>query len=163
LVGHSYAGMVIAGTADRAPERIRRLVYLDAVVPRDGESFYGARSIEPPAGDDWQQPVPFAQEETREYLPDLAEEDVPWFYGRMTPQLVKTLAQPVRLGTPAARYRTGADRARLGLPGAGDRPLADVRPPPGAGRPPAVPRLEPVMHLVRLRDGNETAPQTLPV
>jgi pimeloyl-ACP methyl ester carboxylesterase len=102
LVGHSYAGMVIAGAANRAPERIRRLVYLDAVVPRDGESFYGARSIEPPAGDDWQQPVPFAQEETREYLPDLAEEDVPWFYGRMTPQLVKTLAQPVRLGTLAA-------------------------------------------------------------
>jgi pimeloyl-ACP methyl ester carboxylesterase len=36
LVGHSYGGMVITGAADRAPERIRRLVYLDAFVPEDG-------------------------------------------------------------------------------------------------------------------------------
>jgi hypothetical protein len=93
--------MVIAGAADRVSERVRRLVYLDAVVPRDGESFYTAHSIDAPAGDDWQQPVPFAEEETRDYLPDLAEEDVPWFYARMTPQLVKTLTQPIRLTNPA--------------------------------------------------------------
>jgi pimeloyl-ACP methyl ester carboxylesterase len=36
LVGHSYGGMVITGAADRAPERIRRLVYLDAFVPENG-------------------------------------------------------------------------------------------------------------------------------
>ena len=38
LVGHSYGGMVITGVADRVPERIRKLVYLDALVPNDGES-----------------------------------------------------------------------------------------------------------------------------
>lgn len=38
LVGHSYGGMVITGVADRAPDRIGRLVYLDAFVPDDGES-----------------------------------------------------------------------------------------------------------------------------
>ncbi|MDX6501532.1 MAG: hypothetical protein QOG23_4792 [Blastocatellia bacterium] len=38
LVGHSYGGMVITGVADRVPDRIRRLVYLDAFVPKDGES-----------------------------------------------------------------------------------------------------------------------------
>jgi pimeloyl-ACP methyl ester carboxylesterase len=37
LVGHSYGGMVITGAADRAPERIGRLVYLDAFVPEDGK------------------------------------------------------------------------------------------------------------------------------
>ena len=37
LVGHSYGGMVISGAADRAPERIERLVYLDAFVPEDGD------------------------------------------------------------------------------------------------------------------------------
>ncbi len=37
LVGHSYGGMVVTGAADRAPERIRRLVYLDAFVPEDGK------------------------------------------------------------------------------------------------------------------------------
>jgi pimeloyl-ACP methyl ester carboxylesterase len=39
LVGHSYGGMVITGVADRAPDRIRRMVYLDAFVPNDGESL----------------------------------------------------------------------------------------------------------------------------
>ncbi|MFN2532454.1 MAG: alpha/beta fold hydrolase [Pyrinomonadaceae bacterium] len=38
LVGHSYGGMVITGVADRLPNRIHRLVYLDAFVPSDGES-----------------------------------------------------------------------------------------------------------------------------
>ena len=39
LVGHSYGGMVITGVADRARERIRRLVYLDAAHPRNGDSL----------------------------------------------------------------------------------------------------------------------------
>jgi pimeloyl-ACP methyl ester carboxylesterase len=38
LVGHSYGGMVITGVADRIPERIRRLVYLDALLPDSGET-----------------------------------------------------------------------------------------------------------------------------
>ncbi|MEM9300553.1 MAG: alpha/beta fold hydrolase [Pseudomonadota bacterium] len=37
LVGHSYGGMVITGVAEVVPERIGRLVYLDAFVPFDGE------------------------------------------------------------------------------------------------------------------------------
>ena len=37
LVGHSYGGMIITGVADRAPERIRRLVYWNAFVPNNGE------------------------------------------------------------------------------------------------------------------------------
>ncbi|WP_371483449.1 alpha/beta fold hydrolase [Kitasatospora sp. NBC_00315] len=38
LVGHSYAGMVISSVANRVPERISRLVYLDAMVPTHGEN-----------------------------------------------------------------------------------------------------------------------------
>ena len=37
LVGHSYGGMVVTGAADRAHERIQRLVYLDAFVPENGK------------------------------------------------------------------------------------------------------------------------------
>ena len=37
LVGHSYGGMVVTGAADRAPARIKRLVYLDAFVPESGK------------------------------------------------------------------------------------------------------------------------------
>lgn len=39
LVGHSYAGMVITGVADRIPARIKHMVYVDAVVPESGESW----------------------------------------------------------------------------------------------------------------------------
>lgn len=42
LVGHSYAGMVIAGVAEAIPERIAHLVFLDAMVPRDGETVFDA-------------------------------------------------------------------------------------------------------------------------
>ena len=39
LVGHSYGGMVITGTADRVADRIGRLVYLDAANPLNGQSL----------------------------------------------------------------------------------------------------------------------------
>jgi pimeloyl-ACP methyl ester carboxylesterase len=38
LVGFSFSGMVITGAAEKIPERISRLVYLDAYVPEDGQS-----------------------------------------------------------------------------------------------------------------------------
>lgn len=39
LVGHSYGGLLITAVADRMPERVAHLVYLDAIVPHDGESW----------------------------------------------------------------------------------------------------------------------------
>jgi pimeloyl-ACP methyl ester carboxylesterase len=39
LVGHSYGGMVITGAADKATERVGKLVYLDAATPRNGQSL----------------------------------------------------------------------------------------------------------------------------
>lgn len=39
LVGHSYAGMLITGVADRVPQRLRSLVYLDAFVPQSGKGL----------------------------------------------------------------------------------------------------------------------------
>jgi pimeloyl-ACP methyl ester carboxylesterase len=40
LCGHSYGGMVIAGAASRLPGRIRTLLFLDALVPNDGDSVW---------------------------------------------------------------------------------------------------------------------------
>lgn len=39
LVGHSYAGFVITGVAERVPERIASIVYLEAFIPEDNQSF----------------------------------------------------------------------------------------------------------------------------
>ena len=37
VVGHSYAGMIISGVAERNPTQVRRLVFLDAFIPEDGQ------------------------------------------------------------------------------------------------------------------------------
>jgi pimeloyl-ACP methyl ester carboxylesterase len=39
LVGHSYGGMVITGTADKAADRVGHLVYLDAATPVNNQSL----------------------------------------------------------------------------------------------------------------------------
>ena len=46
LVGHSYAGMLITGVADRLAQRLAHLVYVDAVVPHPGESWSSSHSDE---------------------------------------------------------------------------------------------------------------------
>jgi pimeloyl-ACP methyl ester carboxylesterase len=40
LVGHSYGGMVAGSVADRAPDRIGALIYIDAFIPEDGKSQF---------------------------------------------------------------------------------------------------------------------------
>ncbi|QWB21400.1 MULTISPECIES: alpha/beta fold hydrolase [Streptomyces] len=39
LVGHSYAGVPVGQAAERISDRLRRVVFVDANVPVDGESF----------------------------------------------------------------------------------------------------------------------------
>jgi pimeloyl-ACP methyl ester carboxylesterase len=40
LCGHSYGGVVIAGAAERLPGKIKTLLFLDAIVPNDGDSVW---------------------------------------------------------------------------------------------------------------------------
>src|SRR3546814_852132 len=40
LVGHSLGGMVVSGVAERTPEKLARLVYVDAFLPEHGESAF---------------------------------------------------------------------------------------------------------------------------
>jgi pimeloyl-ACP methyl ester carboxylesterase len=69
LVGHSYGGMVMTGVAQHIPHRLAHLVYLDALVPQDGQSvldiigpFWSARFEERARtlGDGWRLP-PFSE------------------------------------------------------------------------------------------------------
>jgi pimeloyl-ACP methyl ester carboxylesterase len=57
LVGHSYGGMVISGVADRVPEKVASLVYLDAFVPENGQSLFSVlpsdRRLVTVPGEDW--------------------------------------------------------------------------------------------------------------
>ncbi|WP_406193619.1 alpha/beta hydrolase [Kitasatospora sp. NBC_01560] len=69
LCAHSYAGLVVAGAADRSTRPVDRLVFCDAFVPADGDSWWGlandhyrnrviagaradGRTVAPPAGTD---------------------------------------------------------------------------------------------------------------
>src|SRR4249919_3359650 len=62
VLGHSYGGMVATGVAERARDRIAQLIYLDAFVPRDGQSLFdinGSRDQMMKAaaeGDGWRAP-----------------------------------------------------------------------------------------------------------
>lgn len=53
LVGHSVGGVSISAAAERAPERVARLVYLAAFLPRDGDSIaslYAPEAARRPSG-----------------------------------------------------------------------------------------------------------------
>jgi pimeloyl-ACP methyl ester carboxylesterase len=93
LVGHSYGGMVITGVADRVPDRIKRLVYLDAMVPNDGESV---SSIMRGGGD-------FIKQMTKgDYIvPSWVKPDQPPPHD--VPQSLKTFTDPIVLKNDAAR------------------------------------------------------------
>jgi len=65
VVGHSYGGIVIGQAADRMPDRISALVFLDAYVPEDGKSLSDylpdrgseARQMANDYGDGWKVPA----------------------------------------------------------------------------------------------------------
>ena len=50
LCGHSYGGMVITGVAEQASEKIRSLVYLDALIPADGQNALSVLPSEAASG-----------------------------------------------------------------------------------------------------------------
>src|SRR5690606_32774350 len=47
LVGHSYGGAISACVADRVPSRVSQIIYIDAVLPIDGESCIDAVGVPP--------------------------------------------------------------------------------------------------------------------
>jgi len=92
LMGHSYGGMVITGVADRVPDRIRRLVYVDAFVPNDGESVM---SIVGTRGD-WLKPMIKG-----DYIvPAWVKPDQPPPHD--VPQSLKTFTEPISLKNKVA-------------------------------------------------------------
>ncbi|WP_159634472.1 alpha/beta hydrolase [Sphingobacterium composti Ten et al. 2007 non Yoo et al. 2007] len=46
LVGHSYGGMVVTGVADSIPNRIKKIVYLDAIIPEENQSAVQALGMD---------------------------------------------------------------------------------------------------------------------
>ena len=108
LCGHSYGGCVITGVADRAAERLRALVYLDAFILENGQSLHdilprehaegqvrGAREH----GDGWRVP-PISGEFFQVNVADRA-----WMDAQCTPQPLAAFQQRLRVDRtlPAAK------------------------------------------------------------
>ena len=109
LVGHSYGGIVIGAAADRTPERVAHLVYLDALVPEDNASAADvavpewiemAQALANESGDGWLLPPPDV--EAPFGITDPA--DVEWVRASLTPHPVKTFTDRVRLCNPRAGH-----------------------------------------------------------
>lgn len=126
LIGHSYGGMVATGVASRAPERVRLLVYLDALVPRPGQSAF---DLLPAAvvdqmvaaadqdGDGWRVPI-------GPLPPDTPQADADWAMPLRRPQPIETLKQPLHFDERQLPPRAFVFCTR---PGSGDafRPYAE--------------------------------------
>ncbi|MEJ2175994.1 MAG: alpha/beta hydrolase [bacterium] len=99
LVGHSYGGMVATGVAERALERVAQRVYLDAFVPRDGQSLLDQVSPETRAairrgaaeqGEGWRIPPNALPDDT-------SEADRAWILPRRVMQPLASFEQALRV------------------------------------------------------------------
>lgn len=92
LIGHSYGGAVITGVADSIPERISKLIYLDAILPNDGESVITSR-MDGRTGPEHQSTNGFV-------VPNWINERDPLPHD--VPQSLKTFTTPVKRQNPLA-------------------------------------------------------------
>lgn len=100
LVGHSYGGMVITGVADKLCGKIKKLIYLAAVVPKNGESMFDAVGSEISSflfksaqqGDGWQ-----VSAGTPQSYGIHAPEDVKWFEKMTMPHPIKSFQQQLHI------------------------------------------------------------------
>lgn len=98
IVGHSYAGLLMVALAEKIADRIRHLVYLDALIPDDGQSAFdlmpgveeGFRRRMGEAGSDFLvPPLP------PEVMGVTATDDVAWMLDRLTPMPIRTHSEKV--------------------------------------------------------------------
>jgi len=113
LLGHSYAGIVVTGVADRVPDRISKLVYLDTGPLPGGTALIetfpteARRHIERQVeelGDGWRFPMP-PQEELATFgsLQGLDDAQLELLRSRAVDQPFGTFTQPLQLKNPARK------------------------------------------------------------
>jgi pimeloyl-ACP methyl ester carboxylesterase len=112
LLGHSYAGLVVSGVADRVSERISQMVYLDTAPIPSGTALIetfppeARRRIERQVeelGDGWRFPVPPREElATFGSLEGLDDARLDLLLSRAVDQPFGTFTQPLVLEYPAS-------------------------------------------------------------
>lgn len=135
LVGHSYGGMVISGAANEIPDRLAHLVYLDAMLPVDGENVIDihpmtANFIELAARSEGGWRVPPLPESPQGLFGVTDPDDKAWVRSMLTDQPVRCFQQRVRLDNPAATAipRTHIHCTTNRPPGITGRPVPPIQP-----------------------------------
>ncbi len=113
LVGHSYGGVVITQVADKIPERLAKLIYVDSAPLPDGVATIEFQSPERLAafenavathGDGWRLPLPSWNElDEGNNLKDLSEKDKNRIEKLATAQPFNPARQKLSLKNPARR------------------------------------------------------------
>jgi pimeloyl-ACP methyl ester carboxylesterase len=98
LVGHSYAGFVVSGVAEKSLPSIGSIVYLDAFLPDNGQRVVDltppelrAITLAAATKNEVGRPVPPAK------MFNVNEQDRPWVDSHMTPQPTFVSLQPIAL------------------------------------------------------------------
>jgi pimeloyl-ACP methyl ester carboxylesterase len=121
IVGHCYGIYPVLGAADRRPERIARIVSLDAGLPQDGDTaltlvpdqairdrlLHGAEPGDEPAEDGWQIPPPPLDEWQRwGSVAGIPADALARLAHLAVPQPTGTLTQPLRLSGAVSELPT---------------------------------------------------------
>ena len=126
LVGHSFGGHVINGVADRMPQLLRQLIYLDGLVVQHGQS---ALSIMPPAVQA-ERIRTLDAEGLRMVIPSPDQfglsdpEQVAWVMRHLTPHPLKGYTKPLHLQHPLGN---GLPKTYIAVTDPWYAPLADLR------------------------------------
>jgi pimeloyl-ACP methyl ester carboxylesterase len=131
LCGASYGGMAVTGAADRVADRIALVVYVDALVPGDGQSgldllpeAFGSmvRAAADEHGHGWA-PIPPAVLPPEGWIP---EAERARYVARLRPQPVATFTEPVRLTGALDRLPRAFVRCTGGVIDVGGDPIASM-------------------------------------
>ncbi|WP_343670918.1 alpha/beta fold hydrolase [Chitinophaga sp.] len=107
LVGHSYAGAVIAGVADRIPTRLKKLIFLDAMLIENGRSALTSQpanlsdNVRASTASSHGLSVPVWSPEVFG-VTDTAQ--VRWVSARLTPQPFRSFDQTLKLNHPYGNH-----------------------------------------------------------
>jgi pimeloyl-ACP methyl ester carboxylesterase len=101
LVGHSFAGKVVAAVADRVPDKVKLILYVDALRPdkvREPQGgFDPTREFGSPAPGSWG--VPLTEATIDNIGKDIQGPDRGWMLSKATPWPVKLASDPVVLSS----------------------------------------------------------------
>ena len=97
LVGHSFAGKVVAAVADRARDKVGAILFVDAFIPEDIRTPQGNFSREgwPTLADGWR--IPLTESILGSIGKDIQGADREWMLSKVTPWLMRYAGDPVTL------------------------------------------------------------------